>query len=284
VLALAPGMRAHAALGRSQEAERGIEEVLSLGEGFGDLAFPMMAAAGTAVHLGLGDRAVVVGESAVARCDAMRADGAEARVTLALARCQVGEAEEALGLLLDVGLERPYPRAVHAVASSMVGDDRTAIADADAVLADSSSTYLDRILADVAAAAAAIRCGDEGDARQRLERARTTAADAGDVVASGLAWCATDTMLAATLLETTLPEATSAEGAVVDGGPLGGAAYERGLPDVGFGVADADEGTASRQATHPARSSEAFHIGPGWHRVIREMTGVEPHLDAATIG
>jgi class 3 adenylate cyclase/tetratricopeptide (TPR) repeat protein len=132
VMALAPRMRALAALGRSQEAERGIEEVLSLGEGFGDLAFPKMAAAGTAIHLGLGERAVVVGEAAVIQTEAMEADGSEARVTLALAHCQTGDAETALAVLYDVGLERPYPRAVHAVASSMVGDDAAAIADADA--------------------------------------------------------------------------------------------------------------------------------------------------------
>src|SRR6056297_659179 len=54
VQALAPRMRALVAMGRSQEAERGIEESLAISESFGDLSFPVMAAAGTAVHLGLG--------------------------------------------------------------------------------------------------------------------------------------------------------------------------------------------------------------------------------------
>jgi hypothetical protein len=236
----------------------------------------MMAAAGTAVHLGLGDRAVVVGESAVAKSDAMRADGSEARCTLALARCQVGEAEEALGLLLDVGLERPYPRAVHAIASAMVGDDLAALADADAVIADPSATYLDRILADVAAAAAAIRSGDDCDARERLARARAAAAEAGDVVACGLASCATETML----------ERGAPEGGIDPGLDPGS---DPGSDGVGF------DGVAAGEAAEPdlddlddfgavEHRQEAFHIGPGWHRVIREMTGIEPHLGAAPVG
>lgn len=230
VMALAPRMRALAALGRSQESERAIEEVLSLGEGLGDLAFPKMAAAGAAVHLGLGERAIVVGESAVSQTEAMGADGSEARVTLALAHCQVGDAERALTLLLEVDLDRPYPLAVHSIASSMVGDDDTSIADADAVWDDHGATYLDRILADVAAAAAEWRKGDDRASIDRLDRARELADGTGDVIALGIASCAADTLL------------------------QGGA------------------------------NDEAFHIGPGWHRLIRGVTGIEPHLTAASAG
>ena len=82
------------ALGRTQEAERGVEEAVSLSEAFGDLALPTMAAAGTAVHLGLGERAVRLGESALASIEAMGADGSEVRTTLALGLCQVGRAED----------------------------------------------------------------------------------------------------------------------------------------------------------------------------------------------
>ena len=230
VMALAPRMRALAALGRSQEAERAIEEVLSLGEVLGDLAFPKMAAAGAAVHLGLGERAIVVGDSAVSQTEAMGADGSEARVTLALAHCQVGDPEQALALLLDVELDRPYPLAVHSIASAMVGDDDGSIADADAVWHDRGATYLDRILADVASAAAEQRKGDHEASVDRLDRARATADDAGDVIALGIASCAADNLL------------------------------EGGAHD------------------------ETFHIGPGWHRLIRGVTGVEPHISAAPVG
>jgi hypothetical protein len=186
-----------------------------------------MAAAGASIHLGLGDRASSIAESAVEQTEAMEADGSEARVSLALAKCQIGEPEEALAVLLDVALDRPYPLAVHAVASAMVRDDDRAVTDADAVWADHGATYLDRILADVAAAAAEARRGGDEAAVERLDRARETAEQTGDVVAVGIAACAADTLL------------------------------EAGAHD------------------------EVFHIGPGWHRLIQGVTGIEPHLVAA---
>ena len=93
VQALAPRMRALVALGRSQEAIAGIEEAMSIGESSGDLSFPTMAAAGTAAHLGMGERGVQFGESAVWRTALMGSDGSEALVTLALLQCQAGSAE-----------------------------------------------------------------------------------------------------------------------------------------------------------------------------------------------
>jgi len=52
---------------------------------------------------------------------------------------------------------------------------------------EGGSTYLDRVIADVAAATAFASTGDVEAARCRLERARATALDAGDVVARELA-------------------------------------------------------------------------------------------------
>ena len=69
VQALAPRVRSLIALGRTGEAERAIEEAMALGDGYGDFAFPSMVAAGGAVHLGLGERAVVISESALAQLD-----------------------------------------------------------------------------------------------------------------------------------------------------------------------------------------------------------------------
>ena len=187
VQAMAARLRALVALGRTHEAERGIEEALAVSESFGDLAFPAMTAAGTAVHLGLGERSVVVAEMALERSIAMGADGSESRTTLALAYCQVGRADESLVLLEQVDRSLPYPAAVHALASALVGDAPTAVADSSTVWAVPGSTYLDRVVADVAAAAAEVRLGDAAAARSRLDRARRTATDAGDVVARALA-------------------------------------------------------------------------------------------------
>ena len=192
--ALSPQMRALAAMGRNDEAERGLEEALSLRDWFGDLAWPTMAAAGTAIHLGLGDRAVVLAESAQERIVSTGANPAESRVTLALALCQVGRIEDALTALLGVEVDFPYAYAVRSLASAALGDHDAAVRDAEAVDADEGATYLDRVYADVGGAAGHVGNGDLEAALNRLDRAVEVAAETGDVVASGLAERARSTL------------------------------------------------------------------------------------------
>lgn len=186
VQALAPRARALVALGRHDEAIRALEEAIALSDSFGDLAFPLAVAAGTAVHLGLGERAVGLARSAERGISAMGADASEIRLTLALGLCQANRAEEALTVLLDVDVSSPYGRAVRAVAESMLGDVQVAIDDADAVWSDPGSTYLDRVLAAVAAATAWIGQDDQAAAEDELNRARQAADVAGDAVARAL--------------------------------------------------------------------------------------------------
>ena len=174
VQALAPRMRALVALGRNQEAERSLEEALSLADAFGDLAMPTMAAAGTAAHLGLGARAVALSEVALSRILAMHADGSEARITLALGLCQVGDSDRALATLLEVREPGPYSRAVTAVAAAMSGMSDEALVEADLVVDDDTSTYLDRVLAHIAAGAA-LMATDPDAGHARLDRARDVA-------------------------------------------------------------------------------------------------------------
>lgn len=194
VQALAPRMRALVALGRNEEAERSLEEALSMADSFGDLAIPAMAAAGTAAHLGLGARAVALGEVALSRTQAMGGDGSEARITLALGLCQVGDPDLALATLLDVREPRPYSRAVTAVASAMAGIFDDAIEEADLVVHDDTSTYLDRVLADIAAGGA-LKVIDPPLAEARFARARSTATKAGDAAAIALAAAASRVLL-----------------------------------------------------------------------------------------
>lgn len=194
VQALAPRMRALVALGRDQEAERNLEEALSMADSFGDLAIPMMAAAGTAAHLGLGERAVALGEVALERMLAMHASGSEARVTLALGLCQVGDPDRALATLLEIDQPGPYSRAVTAIASAMAGMSEAAIETGDLVIDDDTSTYLDRVLADIAASAALV-ASDPALAGDRLTRARRTATDAGDAAAIALTRSASQALI-----------------------------------------------------------------------------------------
>ena len=183
VQALAPRMRALVALGRIHEAERGIEESLAMSDAFGDLSFPMMAAAGTAVHLGLGERAVSVSQQAVERSEAMGADGSESRITLALALCQVGRADEALAELEQVAAPTPYLWSVRALARALTADPAGSIGDAERVAADGGASYLDRVIADTAAASAHAQRRELDLAGDRFDRARTEANEAGDIVA-----------------------------------------------------------------------------------------------------
>jgi class 3 adenylate cyclase/tetratricopeptide (TPR) repeat protein len=186
VQALSPRMRALVALGRTHEAERGIEESLAMSESFGDLSFPMMAAAGTAVHLGLGDRALTISEQALERSMAMGADGTESRITLALAMCQVGRADEALAVLDVIDNETPYLLSVRALARALTADAVGAIGDAALVDADVGASYLDRVIAGVAAGAAAVQLARHDEALAGFERAHCAARAAGDVVAREL--------------------------------------------------------------------------------------------------
>ena len=195
VQALGPRMRALVALGRTQEAERGIEESLAISDSFGDLSFPMMAAAGAAVHLGLGQRAVGIGELALERSAAMGADGSESRVTYALALCQVKRADDALAVLDAVTVGSPYFWSVRALARALTGDSAGAVADSDAVDADEGSSYLDRVVADVAAAAAHLQLDDRDAAVAVLGRARSAAGAAGDVVAREVVTAAHEVLL-----------------------------------------------------------------------------------------
>ena len=125
-----------------------------LADAFGDLAIPTMAAAGTAAHLGLGARAVALSEVALSRMLAMHADGSEARITLALGLCQVGDSDRALATLLEIREPAPYSQAVTAVAAAMSGMADKALEESDLAVEDDTLTYLDRLLANIAACAA----------------------------------------------------------------------------------------------------------------------------------
>jgi class 3 adenylate cyclase/tetratricopeptide (TPR) repeat protein len=182
VQALSPRMRALVALGRTHEAERGIEESLAMSDSFGELSFPMMAAAGAAVHLGLGDRALDISQQALDRSLAMGADGSESRITVAMALCQVGRPDDALVALEQVENLTPYLWSVRSLARALTADASGAIEDAARIVADRGASYLDRVVAGTAGAAAQMQLGDREAALEDFDRARTVAADAGDVV------------------------------------------------------------------------------------------------------
>ena len=123
----APRVRSLIALGRTNDAERAIEETMSLGETLRRLRLPgddrrRRGGAPRPRRAGGRDR------RGGARQD--RGDGHRRRPRsgsrLALGLCQTGRAEEALAMLLDARPDMPYARAVHAIAAALTGDFRVA--------------------------------------------------------------------------------------------------------------------------------------------------------------
>jgi class 3 adenylate cyclase/tetratricopeptide (TPR) repeat protein len=157
--------RASVALGRIAEAERTVEEVLVLSDAFGELAYPAIAAAGTAMHLGRGERAAELATEAIERLDTTGANVDEGRVVIAFGLLLTGRDDEALARLVDVDVERsPFALAARATARAAIGDRDGALEDVRAVEAMPEVSYWDRAIAAVAGAIAAT--GDEAAHRR----------------------------------------------------------------------------------------------------------------------
>jgi hypothetical protein len=180
--AMAPLNRARVALGRSNDAERGIEEILSIADSFGGLAFPSLASSGITMHLGDGARTVDLASEALDKMVITGSTLDEASIQLALGQVQCGRPDEALAALLGVEVERsPFALGVRAVSHAAIGDFSSALADADAADQCVGSSYFDLALAALAAAAAAHRQGST-DRAERLERLERLAGSTGDLV------------------------------------------------------------------------------------------------------
>ncbi len=123
IQALSTLNRAYAALGRAAEADRSVEEILVLSGSFGEMAYPMIAAAGTAMHLGQGRRAAELSSEAVGRLDTTGANVDEGRVVTAFGRLLAGDVDGTLVQLLEVDVERsPFALAARATANAVLGD------------------------------------------------------------------------------------------------------------------------------------------------------------------
>lgn len=180
---LATISRASAALGRFADVERTVEEVLALSDSFGELAYPSLAAAGAALHVGNGPRAVEHAIEAIGRLDTTGANIDEGRVALAFGHLLRGDDDAALAALLDVDVAAsPFALAARATASVLVGDLAAALADVRAVEAMTAAglevSYWDLAITSIAGVAAAT--GDE--AVSRAESVRRVVREVDDVV------------------------------------------------------------------------------------------------------
>ena len=140
--------RTSVALGRFADADRSVEEVMVLSGKFGELAYPGIASAGTAMHLGRGHEALLRAGEAVGRLDTTGANVDEGRVIGAFGQILTGDPEAALTTLLEVDVDAsPFALAARATAAAMLGDHTRARADADRVRTMGEVSYWDRAIA-----------------------------------------------------------------------------------------------------------------------------------------
>ncbi len=160
-----------------------------LADAFGEMAYPVMAAAGTAMHLGKGRRAAELAAEAARHLDMTGANVDESKVVAAFGELLAGSADDALAVLLDVAVDAsPFALAARATAHAMLGDAKAALADVHAVEAlaeepDSNVSYWDLWIARIAGAA----CATGGEAEARIAALRSGIETLGDVVVRGYA-------------------------------------------------------------------------------------------------
>ena len=185
-----------AVLGRTQvalgdpNAARTSEALLAKSGDFDQSPFPFMAAAGIAMHAGDGKSTVALADEALERLKNVRADTGESWVIRAAGLAQIGEYDEARTALahVDVNTEsHPFAQSVHALVASLQRCDDEAIAAATAVADTVGHTYLDGVIASIAAGAAAGDQGDQATAQMWLDRAVSLASSTQDKVATALA-------------------------------------------------------------------------------------------------
>jgi class 3 adenylate cyclase len=192
--ALAPLVRSEVAMGRGVAAQRSIEELITLADTSDQGPFPLMAAAGAAMHRGDGALAVQLARRAQQEAEIRGGGSYEPRVLQAVGLTQLGRADEALSVLEPIEAH-PFSQSAGALAYALTGDADAAIAHADAVIAAEGASYLDQVLAYVAAGSASARLGDMDRAALWLEAAVARALGVGDVVTIALATSASQTVL-----------------------------------------------------------------------------------------
>jgi class 3 adenylate cyclase/tetratricopeptide (TPR) repeat protein len=186
--ALGPLNRARAGLGKKADAKRGVEEAIALGKTFGELGLALQGAAGVAMHLGAGEQALTLAEQVIERHEETGTNQNEAHVLMALARCQLGQVDEAMAAIEHVRVEDfPFGLGARALVRALAGDVQQALVDAAEVETTRGASYFDLALGRLAGVLAAGRGGDETASRHWLDQLGALASSVGDVVLVAIA-------------------------------------------------------------------------------------------------
>jgi class 3 adenylate cyclase/tetratricopeptide (TPR) repeat protein len=187
--ALAPLVRALVATGRQTAMARAVEELLVLGEGYGNDTYAMVAAAGAAMHAGDASRALTLAERAIVE-GGNELGSHELPVIRAMALTMLDRIDEAEVALEDVtapaAVDHPFTASTRALIAVLGGRPDEAVRCAALVAGREAASYLDRAIARVAGGAAFAALGEIDSARAALVEAVEIAVAAGDVVACAL--------------------------------------------------------------------------------------------------
>lgn len=184
-------------LGRTQVAlgdpnlSRTVETLLSRSEPFGDSPYPLLAAAGISMHSGDGKAAVLYADEAIARMKNIAANASEPYIVRAIGMAQTGDFDGARASLDHVDGERadhPFAHSADALVAVLEGRPDAAISAAQRVADAQGHTYLDGVVARLAAGAACAMLGDSDGARRWLSEcvAQATSTQDGVAIALGL--------------------------------------------------------------------------------------------------
>lgn len=188
--ALIPLMRAQVALGRNASAQRTAEELMSLAKFDQRNPFPVLGALGAAMHRGLIGGALSMSEEIVAEAHMSQFRSFEPTVLLAALRAQAGLTEAALAAidtLDDDTLQHPFAAAIGALVHTVNQLPERALELAARAVPQRGASYLDEVIARVAAAGAHAQLGHLDDAGREADTAAEIAGRVGDVPAMSLA-------------------------------------------------------------------------------------------------
>ncbi|MCU1393366.1 MAG: hypothetical protein JWM34_1794 [Ilumatobacteraceae bacterium] len=191
-------------LGRSQvalgdpNAARTSESLVAQAEMQTQAAFPYIAAAGIAMHAGDGKTALLYANEALDRLVVVQANGGEALIIKAVGLAQIGEYDAARTALADVpddGRSNPFYLSVVALVASLERAADEAVAAAQGVVDAAGHSYLDGVVASMAAGASAAGNGDAVTAERWLDDSVGQAGATQDVVATALSLAAYEHVL-----------------------------------------------------------------------------------------
>ncbi len=189
--------RAQVALG-DPNAPRTSESLLAMAEIHGRSPLPLLAAAGMAMHAGDGRAAVLHADEAIESTHEMGSNPGEPKVIRAMGLVQSGRYDEAHATLAEVDgamVAHPFAMSATSLVAVMEGNTAEAIAAARAVVGAPGHSYLDGVIAQIAAGAASAIDGDSAEARRWLDAAVAQSAATQDVIARALALAAYEHVL-----------------------------------------------------------------------------------------